>query len=363
MSKWLGESERALASVFRRARQAAPSIIFFDEIDAIASRRVNGDGSTAAGDRLLTQLLVEMDGVHTSSKQYCSSSSQHSGSSDTRSNLFSIEGLRLRRNQRSEKENIIKGVDEESVKKENKETVMEDRVRDDIVMEDAVRAMKIHLQQRVIVVAATNRPDLLDDALMRPGRLDRHVLVPPPDLQARVEILRISLRHTPCDFSDFQNMSLHHNNSTEQNEMQASEGVSVIAASPCVKFTNKVISVPEPGPAPSDDSHDDMVLHWVAQFINGVSGAEVVALVRNAAMFCIEEMHINNRAISGSEVHIKNSDKQMLVDRNEELDQESKLVLRFKHLLNAARKANAEKRITSEMMQFFVSWHKKMRDI
>ena len=61
LSKWLGESERALASLFRRARLAAPAVIFFDEMDAIASKR--GDGGGGGGDRLLSQLLTELDGV------------------------------------------------------------------------------------------------------------------------------------------------------------------------------------------------------------------------------------------------------------------------------------------------------------
>ena len=52
---------------------------------------------------------------------------------------------------------------------------------------------------RVVVVCATNRPDLLDDALLRPGRLDRLLFVPPPDLSARLDILRITLRNTPHD--------------------------------------------------------------------------------------------------------------------------------------------------------------------
>ncbi|CAM9721316.1 unnamed protein product, partial [Phaeothamnion confervicola] len=114
LSQWLGESERALQAMFRRARAAAPTIIFFDEIDAIAGRRGSAEaGQAGATERVLTQLLTELDG---------------------------IEPLR-----------------------------------------------------RVVVVAATNRPDLLDSALLRPGRLDRLVYVPPPDLGSRTEIFRIAL--------------------------------------------------------------------------------------------------------------------------------------------------------------------------
>ena len=117
MSKWLGESERALASLFRRARQASPSVIFFDEIDAIASKRGGAD-SGSSGDRLLSQLLTELDGISP--------------------------------------------------------------------------------LKRVVIVGATNRPDLLDNALTRPGRIDRKVYVGVPDYESRKGILEIGLKGKSC---------------------------------------------------------------------------------------------------------------------------------------------------------------------
>ena len=120
LSKWLGESERALASLFHRARMASPCILFFDEIDAIASHR--SGGSSSGTERLLSQLLTELDGVH-------------SNGSDSSKN-------------------------------------------------------------RVVVVGATNRPDLLDTALMRPGRMDRMIYVGLPDVQSRQEILQLKLQKT-----------------------------------------------------------------------------------------------------------------------------------------------------------------------
>ena len=129
LSKWLGESERALASLFRRARMASPCVIFFDEIDSIASTRTGGGGS---GERLLSQLLTELDGV--------ASPSSGVGGSKT------------------------------DVRKE-----------------------------RVVVVGATNRPDLLDPALTRPGRIDRKIYVGLPDEASRQGILRISLQEKACD--------------------------------------------------------------------------------------------------------------------------------------------------------------------
>lgn len=105
---YVGESERSLREIFRKARAARPSIVFFDEIDAIAARR---SSSSQGGVNVLTTLLNEMDG---------------------------IEELR-----------------------------------------------------NVLVIAATNKPDVLDPALMRPGRLDNILYIGPPDLEARKEILRI----------------------------------------------------------------------------------------------------------------------------------------------------------------------------
>lgn len=115
-SKWVGESERAVREIFRKARQVAPSVIFFDEIDAVGSERSSGSTSSVQ-ERVLAQLLTELDGV----------------------------------------------------------TPLGD----------------------VTVLAATNRPDRIDKALLRPGRLDRIVYVPLPDRETREEILKIKLRKIP----------------------------------------------------------------------------------------------------------------------------------------------------------------------
>ncbi|XP_016964479.1 ribosome biogenesis protein SPATA5 [Drosophila biarmipes] len=119
-SMWVGESERAVREVFRKARQVAPAIVFFDEIDAIGGERAEGDGSgsgSSVKERVLTQLLTELDGV---------------------------EAL-----------------------------------------------------QNVTIVAATNRPDMIDKALLRPGRIDRILYVGLPQSEARREILKIKLRSMP----------------------------------------------------------------------------------------------------------------------------------------------------------------------
>uniref|UniRef100_A0A1A9WZS4 AAA+ ATPase domain-containing protein n=1 Tax=Glossina brevipalpis TaxID=37001 RepID=A0A1A9WZS4_9MUSC len=116
-SMWVGESERAVREVFRKARQVAPAIVFFDEIDAIGSGRSEGSHGSSVKERVLTQLLTELDGVDT--------------------------------------------------------------------------------LENVTVVAATNRPDLIDRALIRPGRIGREIYVGLPDAQARKEIFDIKLQKMP----------------------------------------------------------------------------------------------------------------------------------------------------------------------
>ncbi|NMM88456.1 ATPase [Rhodococcus sp. SRB_17] len=116
MDKWVGASEKAVRELFQRARDSAPSLIFLDEIDALAPRRGQSSDS-GVSDRVVAALLTEMDGV--------------------------------------------------------------EPLRD------------------VVVLGATNRPDLIDPALLRPGRLERLVFVPPPDAEARKAILRASGKSVP----------------------------------------------------------------------------------------------------------------------------------------------------------------------
>ncbi|MDH4123293.1 MAG: CDC48 family AAA ATPase [Thermoplasmata archaeon] len=118
LSKWVGESEKAVRETFRKARQAAPCVVFLDEIDSIAPVR-GGYHDSNVTERVVSQLLTEMDGLET-----------------------------------------------------------------------------LH---NVTVIAATNRPDMIDPGLLRPGRFDRLVFVPPPDLEARKEILRIHTKDKPME--------------------------------------------------------------------------------------------------------------------------------------------------------------------
>ncbi|MFW9923040.1 MAG: CDC48 family AAA ATPase [Candidatus Thorarchaeota archaeon] len=119
LSKWVGESEKAVREIFRKAKMSAPSIVFFDEIDSLAPKRGSGFGDSGATERVISQLLTEIDGLE-----------------------------------------MIK---------------------------------------QMVIIAATNRPDIVDSALLRPGRFDRFVLIPPPDQKSRLKILEIFTKNMPLN--------------------------------------------------------------------------------------------------------------------------------------------------------------------
>lgn len=119
ISKWVGESEKGVREVFRKARQAAPCVIFFDELDAIAPRRGGSEGDSHVTERVISQMLTELDGLED-----------------------------------------LKGV---------------------------------------VVIGATNRPDIIDEALLRPGRFDRILEVPVPDKESREHIFQIHTKKKPLE--------------------------------------------------------------------------------------------------------------------------------------------------------------------
>ena len=127
ISVWLGESEKGIRKIFEKARQAAPTVIFFDEIDSIASRRGLDMGGNKVTERMVNQMLTEMDGLE-----------------------------------------------------------------------------ELH---QVIVIAATNRPDLMDPALLRPGRFDRIVFAGVPDKEARLKILQIHTKNMPIKNVDLDQLA------------------------------------------------------------------------------------------------------------------------------------------------------------
>ncbi|MHC1590738.1 MAG: AAA family ATPase, partial [Candidatus Helarchaeales archaeon] len=174
-SKWVGESEKAIREVFRKARTAAPSIIYFDELDAVAPRRGAYSGSQVY-ESVLNQILSEFDG---------------------------LEDLK-----------------------------------------------------NVVVVASTNRPDLIDPALLRPGRFDQLILVPPPDHESRKEIFKVHTKH-----------------------MKLGSDVDV----------DKIVSG-----------------------LEGYSGADIENLIREAGMEAIREAKLNNTSITTVNArHFENAKKQV----------------------------------------------------
>jgi transitional endoplasmic reticulum ATPase len=116
-SKWVGESEKAIREVFRKARMAAPAVIFLDEIDSLTPRRGMGMSDSGVSERVISQLLTEMDGI----------------------------------------------------------TTLHD----------------------IVVIAATNRPDMVDSAVIRPGRFDRLIYVPEPDEKSRLQFFKLYTKGMP----------------------------------------------------------------------------------------------------------------------------------------------------------------------
>ena len=117
LTMWFGESEANVRDIFAKARAAAPCVLFFDELDSIAVKRGSNSGDPGVADRVINQLLTEMDGIGA--------------------------------------------------------------------------------KKNVFVIGATNRPDILDPAIMRPGRLDQLIYIPMPDYESRLSILKATLRKTP----------------------------------------------------------------------------------------------------------------------------------------------------------------------
>lgn len=153
LTMWFGESEANVRDVFDKARAAAPCVLFFDELDSIAKARGSNMGDSGGSDRVLNQLLTEMDGMN--------------------------------------------------------------------------------VKKNVFVIGATNRPDQIDPALMRPGRLDQLVYIPLPDEASRLAILNATLRKSP------------------------------VAA--------------------------DVDLQWMARSLNGFSGADITEICQRACKLAIRE--------------------------------------------------------------------------
>lgn len=151
-SPFVGDSEKALAQLFRQARACAPSILFLDEIDSILGSRSDSRAPHSVQARMLSVLLNELDGV----------------------------GLKVQER---------RGTQRESCHLEGSTEFQQEQQMDcqEVCNKD------------VMIVAATNRPGALDSALLRPGRLDQIIYVPPPDMEARLAILEICTKRMPLE--------------------------------------------------------------------------------------------------------------------------------------------------------------------
>jgi transitional endoplasmic reticulum ATPase len=181
LSKWVGESEKAIRELFKKARQVAPTIIFLDEIDSIAPRRGQYSGSHVT-ESVVNQILTSIDG------------------------LESMEGI--------------------------------------------------------VVLAATNKPDMLDPALLRPGRFDRLLLTPAPDKKSRVEIFKIHTNDIPI--------------SVKKEELEKIDR----------EIKNEIIEF-EPKLNIDKISPVKKLLYWLSIKTEGYSGADIEGLCREAAMISL----------------------------------------------------------------------------
>ncbi|XP_665477.1 ATPases of the AAA+ class [Cryptosporidium hominis TU502] len=206
-SKWVGESEKSIREIFRKARQNSPCIIFFDEIDAIGVNRESMSNTSDVSTRVLSQMLNEMDGITTN--------------------------------------------------------------------------------KQVIVIGATNRPDLLDSALLRPGRLDRIIYIGLPDSKARKKILNIYLKSK--NYIQIDDCNNDNNNGTSFEGNLDSLNVtnhnidSLEVIELCDNITNMEIF----------DSYDEMIDSLV-NLTNGYSGAELALLCRETMMQVIRRTITNH---------------------------------------------------------------------
>ena len=159
--------------VFTKARATAPSVLFLDELDTIVGRR-SGTSATGVEARLLSTLLNEMDGVGALANIYQSEEGNSEPSGHGRDGDSCSEQLMTNNCASGQFEN-----EEISLKTQRLKIISSSTVKD------------------VLIVAATNRPDAIDEALLRPGRIDRIIYVPPPDVEARLQILRVHTRASP----------------------------------------------------------------------------------------------------------------------------------------------------------------------
>ena len=206
LSKWVGESEKAIRELFKKARQVAPTIVFLDELDSIAPRRGQYAGSHVT-ESVVNQILTSIDG------------------------LESMEG--------------------------------------------------------VVVLGATNKPDMLDPALLRPGRFDRLLLTPAPDMKSRVEIFKIHTKGMPLTITKEEAKKIDEEFKNEKIEIIKRGAKDEVLSQPDLGKLDKkdLISVVNI----KDLSDKDKLLYSLAKKTEGFSGADIEGLCREAAMLALRE--------------------------------------------------------------------------
>ena len=224
MSKWVGESEKAVRELFKKARQVAPTIVFLDELDSIAPMR-GTDTGTHVTDSVVNQLLTSIDG------------------------LESMEG--------------------------------------------------------VVVIGATNRPDIIDPGLLRPGRFDRLVLIHSPDKIARLEIFKIHTKEMPISLTKGELKEIELDIAGETDDF--------------IKKKAELVKIGTKGEVLSQSDYDNMdkesseseinikklsdkekLFYWLAIKTDGYSGADIETLCREAAMIAVRE---NDKANKVTKIH------------------------------------------------------------
>jgi len=205
LSKWVGESERGIREIFKRARQSSPCVVFFDEIDSIAPIRGAG-AETQVTERVVSQLLTELDGMQ-----------------------------------------------------------------------------EMH---GVVVLAATNRADMIDPALLRPGRFDKIIQIPLPDKESRKKILEIN-----CGVEEMNDVKEKFIKKEDESEEKSMERLK--------KECENAKSIP----FDSDPNSPDYVnFNKLAEATDGFSGADVAAIANTAVSFVIHE-HLDKYSMAG--IHAK----------------------------------------------------------
>jgi transitional endoplasmic reticulum ATPase len=196
LSKWVGESEKAVREVFKKARQVSPCIIFFDEIDSLAPKRGAGSDSHVS-ERVVNQMLTEIDGLEE--------------------------------------------------------------------MHD------------VVIIAATNRPDIVDTALLRPGRFDRMILTPIPDEKTRLEIFKVHTEGMPL--KDGENILNKNEKTKKQNNVASKmDGDEAIQEEELKKKPKEAIKM---------DSKREAFLLNLAEKTEGYAGSDIESVCREAAILAL----------------------------------------------------------------------------